>query len=350
VALRRPRIALFTDVPSGAGRVLFGQSSGFARWVLERRFGITPRLVTNADLESGAFAEDIDVLVVPDGLSAVIPGTGTLPNPITGGGLSAVALTQIQAFVRDGGTYVGYRGQGIGVARAAGISTVTLRDPPSDFQVPGASVRVRVDAGDPLGWGAGGVSFVFDNADPILEPGTGDARPVLRFPASDADGFFVSGYTEGVRALAGTPAAVHTTFGAGHVFLMTFDPNYRGYAEAGQQVFANALLAPPPTRPGPAPARAVRPELLAERPWPVRDAVIRVAADERAALVAAMAAAGAAGAPVPASAAVIADPATGEVTLRVPGRELDEGDAPIWAAPLLGELAARGVRPWLIIM
>ena len=55
----------------------------------------------------------------------------------------------------------------------------------------------------------------------------------------------VSGYARDPAVLAGTPAVLDATLGAGRVVLFAGDPSFRAYAEGAQRLLANALLAPP---------------------------------------------------------------------------------------------------------
>ena len=175
-------------------------------------------------------------------------------GPGPGADLTPLALAQIQAFVRAGGTLVGYRRAGLTVAEAAGLTAASEATPPSGFQIPGASLRIELDAGDPLAWGFDGETFVFDNADPILQPG--GARVVGSYPTGER--FFASGYTEGAGALRGTAAVLDQPAGAGRALLMSFDPNFRAYTEAGERLFANAVLYPAPPAAAARVARARR--------------------------------------------------------------------------------------------
>jgi Zinc carboxypeptidase len=346
VALRAPRVALLAGggEAQGGGPAL---SESWARYVLARRLGLAVETVRAGDLAAGVLAR-VNALVVPDGTAQ-------------GLALGPQALAAIQAFVRGGGTYVGERGQGLAVAQAAGVTAVKAAPQPADLQIPGAALRVAIDPTDPLGWGSAGAFWAFDTGDPILAGG----HPAATYPAGE--GFFVSGSTTGIDALRGTPAATDEPTGAGRTVLFAFDAAFRGYVEGTERLLANALLAPRPgllrggvagraaetntSRPlaggpvarraaGTGAARPLNPAALALAPSPFRDAVIRVALGDEAALRAAARAAG-----VPHGARIDRD--LGGITLRVPNpRGLDAGERP-WTARLPAALARAGVRPLL---
>ena len=228
-ALSAPRVALLVENDSSD----FGgaTSLGWTRWVLEKRLELPVSEVTPAKLDAGALA-GADVLVVP-GASVSSP-------------LSATALAQIKLLVTRGGAYVGIRDRGVDIARAAGLTRATTSRPGA-LMVPGTAIQTAVDTGDPVGWGLAPQGFAFDDSDPVLSAPAG-ARVAVRYPASPK----LSGYAEGIGALGGTPAVLVD----GGATLFSFDPSYRGYAEWGQRLLANAVLAP--RGGGSARARALR--------------------------------------------------------------------------------------------
>jgi hypothetical protein len=320
VALRTPRVALLALAP--------GPSAGWLRHVVERRLGLSVDQLDSSALEAGRLTSGgYTALIVPDGGVA----TGTVSPP---------ALLALQAWVRAGGTYVGVRGAGVAVAEAAGLTSARLAPPSLALKVPGASLGVLLDDGDPVAWGMGRAGFAFNNGDPVLA--AGGAHAVARYPG--ADGFFVSGYAEGTSALHGTPALLREGLGAGHVVLFAFDPAFRAYAEGTQRLLANALLIPRPSAAARAAAarrarrRPVDPARLVAATAPARDSVVEVAAQDAAALLAAAADAGA-----PPTARVQRDVVATRLVVPNPGGY----DVPArgWPQRMLAALAAAGVRP-----
>jgi len=240
VSLRLPRVAILDGLQD---RLTGGPSpsSSWARWLLERRYGLAADRLTEADVAAGRLASGgYTAFVVPD---------GSLPAP------SPAALAALQAWVRAGGTYVGFRGEGVALAQSAAITTATAA-PPSDTARPGISLAVQLNAADPVAWGERARGFAFATADPVLS--APDASVVARYPSGSA--FFAGGYARDTASLHGTAAVIDEQVGAGRTVLFAFDAAFRGYVEGTERLVANALLAPPTGNPAARarPVRAVR--------------------------------------------------------------------------------------------
>ncbi|MCW2991865.1 MAG: carboxypeptidase, partial [Solirubrobacterales bacterium] len=314
-ALRRPAVGLLDDSDS---------PGGWTRWLLEQRYGLKVRTVS-ASLPGDGLA-GLDVLVVPGGAAS-------------SAGLSPAALTTLQAWVRAGGTLVGWRGRGITLAQAAGVSAVTIPPSPASLQIPGVVIRVALDPSDPVAAGEEAEGFVFNDSDPLLA--ANGATVIARYPGHAR--FFTSGHADGTASLEGRPAATDEAVGAGRVVLFSFDPTFRGYVEGTERLVGNALLAP---RPGGAAVRtaprAVDPFAPLDAPPEHRDTTVRVAAEDEASLVGAARAAG-----MPDGYALEHDLTT--VTLRLANPlGLDAEQRP-WTRRLPGALAAAGVVPLLVV-
>ncbi len=236
--LRRPRVALLNDPGSDASEALFASSRGFARWLLGRRFGLDLQLVTPAQVEAGALRSGVDALVVPDGLATVVPaGVPNVAFAPPGGGFTPAGLAEVQAFVVRGGTFAGWRTQGVAVARGAGIAGDLATVPaPMGFTVPGLPVAVELRSEDPAVRGLGGTAFVHNLADPILR---GGGTTIARYP----DRLNRLGYAEGLEAVNGTVAGTVSVVGKGRAYVLSFDPAYRAYVEGTQRIVGGILLA-----------------------------------------------------------------------------------------------------------
>jgi hypothetical protein len=195
----------FAAIAPGLDQPSAGTS--WARWVLTQRLGAQVDVLDDAALAAGGLAGH-DALVVADGGIA---------------GLSAPALQAIQAFVAGGGTFVGWRARGIGVAAAAGLTTATIDPAPSQVLVPGAAVRV-------------GDTAVLDDNDPVIVGGHVAARY----------GAVLSGWAQG--SPAGRAAILDERIGAGRAELFAFDPVFRASTEGAEDLLTNALLATPGAR------------------------------------------------------------------------------------------------------
>ena len=235
VALRAPHVAVLDGLQDGATG-LPSPSSSWARWLLERRYGLAVDRLSESDVADGRLATGgYNAFVVPD---------GSLAAP------SHAALAALQAWVRAGGTYIGFRGQGIALAQSAAITTATSV-PPTDVAMPGVSLGVQLNATDPVAWGERARGFAFATGDPVLSGPAGSV--VARYPSGST--FFAGGYAHDTGALHGTAAVIDERIGAGRTVLFAFDPAFRGYVEGTERLVANALLAPPTG----APATRARP-------------------------------------------------------------------------------------------
>lgn len=343
--LRRPRVAVVRDLVSDALEFVFARSSGYAEWLLRRRFGLDVTTVYANEIDAAtltlaaAGGRGYDAVVVPDGFATVLPAD--YPNlnlGLPGAGMTPLGLAQLNAFVTGGGLYVGWGQQGVTTAQAAGLAgDLTLTVPLTGLEVPGAPFRVRVRGGDPATTGLTGASTVFNFRDPVL----GGGRPLVVYPQQPRS----FGYADGIDVLAGTVAASGLHLGEGRAYVTAFDPAFRGYSEAAMALVGNMLLTPPPG-PGGSSALPVDPDLLptlsaASRGG--RAVVVRVAAGDGRDLRAAVAATD-----VPADHAVrTRDDGTHE--LRVPDTRALSGHPPTWLRDLLARLSSAGVVPLLVL-
>ena len=220
VALRRPRVALVgADAPAPPT-----PSAGWARQALQTTLGLHPEVVTPAALAAGRLAAGgFTHIVVPDGPSSALP---------------PAAAEAVGAFVRDGGTYVGWRARGLEVATLAGLTSVVRAPSAPGLRVAGAAVAVDVPATSPLAR-AGRRIVVLDDDDPVLRADAGVAGRLA--PGAQ---MLVAGTATGLAAAAGTPAIVDERAGAGRTVLFSFDPAFRGIATGALRLLAEALLEP----------------------------------------------------------------------------------------------------------
>ncbi|HEV8151497.1 MAG TPA: M14 family zinc carboxypeptidase [Solirubrobacteraceae bacterium] len=220
VALRRPRVALLASDPPAT----LAPSAGWARQALQTTLGLHPEVVTPAALVAGRLAGGgFTHLLVPDGPPSAFP-----PG----------AAEAVGAFVRGGGTYVGWRARGLEVATLAGLTSAVRAPSVPGLRVLGAAVAVDLRAG----WataGGGRRVVVLDDDDPVLDARSGVAGRLAR-----AGHVLVAGAATGLGAAAGTPAIVDERGGDGRTVLFSFDPAFRGIATGALRLLAEALLEP----------------------------------------------------------------------------------------------------------
>lgn len=252
-ALREPRVLLVYDRPGSANSV------GFARYVLERRYGQRTTVVRASSL-GRVILSDYNVLVFPSGNygSAV------------GGGL----LDRIQGWIRDGGTVI-TMAESTRWATSAGLLATTSErrggraagtdapegdtpDQPIEYLdeiVPddegpeglsGAILRVHLDTDHWLASGTDGEIGVLVRGSRVFSPLTLDeGTNVARY--GEGDDLVLSGvvWEEAKPQLANKAFLMHQPMGRGQVIAFAEDPNYRAYTEATMLLFMNAVLLGP---------------------------------------------------------------------------------------------------------
>ena len=252
-ALREPRVLLVYDSPGST------YSVGWARYVLERRYGQRTTAVRAASL-GRVILSDYDVVVFPSG------NYGSVVNP----GM----LSRIQGWMRDGGTVVTMAESSRWATRAGLLSTTTERrggratgedprrsgtpDQPIDYlesiapgdeapeQTPGAIVRTLLNTDHWLASGTDGEIGVLVEGSRIFSPITLDAGTnVGRY--AGVDDLVMGGivWEDAKPQLAHKAFLIHQPVGRGQVIAFAEDPNYRAYSEATELLFINAVLLGP---------------------------------------------------------------------------------------------------------
>jgi hypothetical protein len=263
--LRVPRVLLAWDEPVSS------QSAGWARWVLERRFGQRVSVVRVSTL-SRVELDRFDVIVLPSGdydealgkrmvgrLKAWIQDGGTL---IALGEASRwltaedVRLLATSTELRSGCPDEKLSEEGEAAARTPSCGEAA--EEPYELEaaiqpererpdaVPGALVRVELDHEHWLSAGTDGAIEVIVDSRRVFSPLKLDkGRNVGVYGPQDE--LVTSGFVpEGSRALMAHKAfLMHQPLGRGNVVAFAEDPNYRGYAEATELLFMNAVLLGP---------------------------------------------------------------------------------------------------------
>ena len=257
--LRAPRVLLAWDTPVST------LSAGFARYVLEQRFGQRVTAMRTAALQNYDM-KDYDVLVLPSGTYS----------------FSDDALRRLKDWIRNGGTLItiGEASRWAARDRTGLLSTDTLlrdgspeRDAPEggaaapssgakpdlskpfDFEkaiqpererpesLAGAMLRVTLY---PYHWLTAGldgdIQTVYEGAR-VFAPLKLDAGVNVGVFAPQ-DKLVAAGlvWQEAQPLLSGRSFLMHQPTGRGHVIAFAEEPNYRAYAEATQLLFINAVL------------------------------------------------------------------------------------------------------------
>ena len=254
-ALREPRVLLVYDSPGSS------LSVGWARYVLERRYGQRTSAVRASSL-GRALLSEYDVIVFPSGNYASAVGRGL--------------VDRIRQWMRDGGTVVTLGESSRWATREdVGLLATTAErrggraegtdppkadtpDQPVDFldaiapddeapeSVPGAILRGILDTEHWLASGTDGEIGVFAESSRVFSPITLDqGQNVGRF--APMDDLVLSGtvWAEAQPQLANKPFLIHQAVGRGRIVAFAEDPNYRAYTEATMLLFVNAVLLGP---------------------------------------------------------------------------------------------------------
>jgi hypothetical protein len=275
--LSPPRVLLAWDTPTSS------LSAGWARWVLERRYGQRVSVVRVSTLRRVEL-ERFDVIVLPSGRYADEVGE--------------TLVQRLRAWIREGGTLVALaeaarwlttddvgllatstelRGgcpeetpseveeedddsEGEDEDTTRGTCAVKT-DEPYDLEsairpererpgaVPGALLRVQLDPEHWLSAGSDGEIQVIVDGRRVFSPLKLDKGRNVGVFASKED-VVASGlvWDEAREQLARKAFLMHQPLGRGQVIAFAEDPNYRGYAEATELLFMNAVLLGPAHR------------------------------------------------------------------------------------------------------
>jgi len=261
--LRAPRVLLAWDTPASS------LSAGWARYVLERRFGQRVTAVRAGTLQNFDM-KNYDVLVLPSGtytfsddalrrLKDWIRGGGTLITLAEASRWAArdrIGLISTDTLLRDGSPE---RDQPEGGQAAAGQGGGAGQKPdaskPFEYDkaiqpererpenLAGAMLRVRLDRNH---WLTAGL----DNEIQAVVEGARVFAP-LKLDAGrnvgvyeGADRLVAAGleWKEAQPLLAQRAFLMHQPTGGGHVIAFAEDPNYRAFTEATELLFINAVL------------------------------------------------------------------------------------------------------------
>jgi hypothetical protein len=264
VTLQAPRVLLAWDAPASS------LSAGWARYVLERRFGQTVTAMRSSTLQNFDM-RNYDVLVLPSGTY----------------NFSDDALRRLKDWIRNGGTLITLAEASRWAARdrIGLISTDTLLrdgnperdDPPTQGAPQGSGGLAKPDPAKPFDYDkaiqpererpenlAGAMLRVKLDRNHWLTAGLDDEIQVIYEGArvfaplkldagrnvaiyANADRVVAAGlvWKEAQPLLAQRAYLMHQPTGRGHVIAFAEDPNYRAFAEATELLFINAVLLAP---------------------------------------------------------------------------------------------------------
>ena len=264
-ALKAPRVLLAWDTPAQT------LSAGFARYVLERRFG-HPATAVRVGSFGRANLNDFDVVVLPSGTYAPLAGEDALRRLrdwIRGGGTlvtlgeasrwaASAKLLDTPTELRGGKPDVSDSSAPPAPGSSASGSTSPAPAASFDYDkaiqpererpenTPGGIVRVAIDVEHWLSSGQDAELQAIVEGNRVFTPIRLDkGRNVGVYVAKER--LVASGlvWDEARDQLAQKAFLIHQPLGAGHLVAFAEDPNYRAFAEATELLFINAVLLGP---------------------------------------------------------------------------------------------------------
>jgi hypothetical protein len=207
---------------------------------------------------------------VPPGMLSTVTATELAANDLIDDGYTALlnanqsvpagaGATALQAFVNQGGIYVGTLANGTTAARNAGITMLntvpatSFSPAPNTMSTPGSTFTADYETTSPAAWGFDDGGFIYrdSSGNPIYDPatlaGNGSTIPQAAAAVSYADPLKSLGFSRnatGPGKLDGRPDVVDQPFGSGRAIMIGHDAFYRSWKELDERVVLNALLYP----------------------------------------------------------------------------------------------------------
>jgi hypothetical protein len=244
--------------------------AGWTRYVLDT-YGVSYQVLRPVDLKTTDLVKSFDVVVLPD-TEAEILKEGRYKRgdeyrqrdypPEFSQGFGDKGVGQLAAFLDNGGLIISWRrstalfSEGLKLRiddenggddgkkyERVELPVADISDSCKELQVPGAFLTVDVLQDHPLTWGMPARTGVFSRGTPVLQTSIPtldtDRRVIAAFPERD---LLISGFIEGEKQLARTPAMVWIKKGRGQLVLFSFNPQFRASTPATYKLLFNALL------------------------------------------------------------------------------------------------------------
>lgn len=239
---------------------------GWTRYLLER-YEVPFVNLSNEDMRSGRFRDQIDVLLLPDvDKSTIAKGrpeggrSGRVWTPMPppyGGGIEKgdgedekyEGGKHLKEWIESGGTAVALDSSSAYLIELLELPVTDVLDEASSerFNCPGSMLRILVDTGHPLGFGLRPEEAAYFASSPAFRTRLPDARferrVVARYPDDEKD-ILVSGYLKGGELIEKRAAVVELEVGEGKVVLIGFRPQHRAQPYRTFKLLFNALFLP----------------------------------------------------------------------------------------------------------
>jgi hypothetical protein len=257
-----PRVAIYEPWTTN-------MDAGWTDWLLDT-FRIPHTMIHNADFKAGHLRKRFDTIILAtQSANAILHGiregerTGARSGPDVQirqrpeytGGIGLGGLTELDAFVRDGGTLIAFdAATELPVQNFPLPIRLALRAPEgtgggdgATFSSPGSILRINVETGHPVAFGMPKEAFAFSTGGQVFDvtllqdfnQGDREVRVVARY----ADGkLLASGWVNNERAVLGQPVLVEARHGKGKVLLFGFRPQHRGQTYGTFKLVLNAIF------------------------------------------------------------------------------------------------------------
>jgi hypothetical protein len=250
IALHKARVGLYRPWDASI-------DEGWTRWILEQ-YGYKPISLYNADMRSGGLRDRVDVIILPDmRQQQLIEGfrEGIVPGQYAGG-LGEEGVDNLREFVRRGGSLIAFNQTASALVPLLSLPVKNALDNlKSDrFFCSGALLRVELGSGDrPVTFGLPSEPIVMFEEGPAFTTTAAFRGAVLaRYPQDSSP--LESGLLLHPEAIEDKVAALELPYGAGHIFLYGFKPQWRAQSHGTYKFFMNALYKydePPYAKPEP---------------------------------------------------------------------------------------------------
>ena len=237
VRVSQPRVGLYRPWnPS--------MDEGWTRWVLEM-FDFDFTSLYNADVLAGGLRDRYDVIIVADiGANQILNGfaKGSVP-PRYEGGIGAVGVRALDAFVRSGGTLVTFNNASMFAVDQLHLPVRNVVDglDAAAYFMSGSIVEMEVDPSHPVMSGMPARAKVVVGRSPVFTTEDGFEGAVLaKYPEDGSP--LLSGYLLGEEHLQGYAAALDVAHGDGRVVLLGMKPQWRGQPFGNFRIVFNAVM------------------------------------------------------------------------------------------------------------
>lgn len=261
-----PRVALYEPWTANI-------DTGWTDWLLDY-FQTPHAMIHNEDLRRGSLRERFDTIILASQSAPSIlhgirfgeraPGRAGEESPVVqrpeySGGIELAGLSELDNFVRSGGTLVAFdAATELPVEQFPLPLRLLLRPAPpaaegreaepaaGAYYCPGSILRITVDTDNSIALGMPKEAFAFSTGGqafenlllPEFNKGDREVKIVARYAGSN---LLASGWISGEQAVLGRPILVEARHGKGSVVLFGFRPQFRGQTFGTFKFVLNAV-------------------------------------------------------------------------------------------------------------